>query len=227
MRAHRGVRVSNARSYLCDLIKTRSAQNGLTQRQLWGWAFTAILSSELIPEFPVGFSLDTEFDHGGRRLTWRRVIASALPALGRQSANPSDWSWTTAFAFSPTSFDRWLKTALKNHRIPAHPKRHAGAKPTTREQLAAFIESEYPDGLPSGITYKQIAKKAVPTLGKLVNPRTVARSLGRKWRRIHLVPPCPYPVHGVHLHIAGTRMQENAKCSRVWFAPRTPPGTSV
>jgi len=168
--------VSSTREVLCDLVETRSAQYSIPRRKLWSWAFTAILDSILIPDSPGDASLDTEFGIG---VAWRRKITDALSALERQSTDPSKWNWTGALVFSSAAFDTWLKGALRDNKFPPRSKRRAGAK-SSRDKLAAFIANKYPNDVPPGVTYKEIAKQAKGAVGKIVHERTVRRALGHK-----------------------------------------------
>jgi hypothetical protein len=59
--------------------------------------------------------------------------------------------------FDVAAFDNWLKSALKDGRMPVHPKRHAGAKPNLRREVARFAAQKYGYPIPSGVPYKQIA----------------------------------------------------------------------
>ena len=77
--------MTNDRETLPDLIETRSAQHTIPRRKLWRLAFAAILDGALNPDFGE-LTLDTAFDHGGTKLTWRRVIADGLAGLGRRAA---------------------------------------------------------------------------------------------------------------------------------------------
>jgi len=171
--------VSIAPESLCDLIETRSAQHLIPQLTLWKWTFAAILDDVLVPYLSGNITLDTEFVHGGQRLTWRRMIFRTLPALERRNAEPKNWNWTGALSCSSAAFDKWLGAALRNHRIITGPKRRAGAK-GARERLAEFIAEAWPDGVPPSVGDKKIAEMAEQTLGKRVSARTVARARGRK-----------------------------------------------
>src|SRR5215467_10903964 len=92
---------------LRDLVESRAAEYSISPRWLWGWALGAIVRHELLPNLSEGISLDTPFAHGGGGLTWRRLIAGALPAIERGS-DPSRWGWTSAITLSPAAFDKWL-----------------------------------------------------------------------------------------------------------------------
>jgi hypothetical protein len=155
---------------LRDLIESRAATHGVAPRRLWKWVLDAIVQDIIVPIFPDEMSLDTEYDHGGGLLTWRRAIRRVLPTI--DSYGPPRWMWT--LMFDVVGFDRWLKNALKDQRIPVRPKRRAGPKLTAREKAKLYIE-KYPSGIiPPGVTYKQIANE----LG--VSERTVRRAYGRE-----------------------------------------------
>jgi hypothetical protein len=82
--------------------------------------------------------------------------------------------------FDVAAFDNWLKNALKDGRMPVHPKRHAGAKPNLRREVARFAAQKYGYPIPSGVPYKQIADDFKLEKGKSVSVRTVGRALGAK-----------------------------------------------
>jgi hypothetical protein len=178
--------VSIAPESLGDLIETRSTRFAVPQRKLWEWVFNAILSGTLVlycqsddTEFEC-VSLDTEFKHGGRQLTWRRVIADVLPSIRITGCDPLRWNWTTRLAIPPQAFDKCLKVVLQDFQIVAHPKRRAGRKGEMRKTLSEFITEHFPNGPPPGKTRKEIAEMAKSSLGRRVCERTVSRALGRK-----------------------------------------------
>ena len=164
--------MAGERENLRDLIESRAADHGVPLRKLWKWTLQAILSDVIAPILPEGKSLDVPFPHGGRSLTWRTVIKTVLPTI--DSYGPPGHDWTGTLMFDVAGFDMWLKSALKDRRMPVHPKRRAGAKQTRREKVKLFIEEKYPSGIPPGVTYKQIANE----LG--VSERTVRRAYGRE-----------------------------------------------
>jgi hypothetical protein len=49
-----------------------------------------------------------------------------------------------------------------------------------REKIKEFVYRKYPRGVPAGVTYKDIAKQAKDTVGRIVAERTVRRALGGK-----------------------------------------------
>jgi hypothetical protein len=163
---------------LRDLIESRAARDGVGSRDLWKLALNAIAQDALAPILPDGISLDTKFDHGGRRLTWRTVIDSALHAIDRHE--PSNDNWAKELKFCAAGFDTWLKSALKAKRIPAHPKRLSGRKPEVREAVASFIATRYPTGIPPEVTNKMIATEYAKSGRRRPSLRTVARARGGK-----------------------------------------------
>jgi hypothetical protein len=167
--------MTNDRETLPDLIETRSAEHTIPRRKLWRLAFAAILDGALNPDFGE-LTLDTAFDHGGTKLTWRRVIADGLAGLGRR-ADPARWNWSATLSFSPVAFDRWLREALRTARFSAHPKRRPGAKGSKRNAVCKFLdERRFPDSTP----YKEIAREVKDALGFDVSDRTIARARGRR-----------------------------------------------
>jgi hypothetical protein len=163
---------------ICDLIETRSARHEKTQRELCKLVLVAILDGTLPCAVPDDISLDKVFDHGGHKLTWRRVIREGLRTLERQNADVHSCPWMGSLTAKPAEFDRWLHTIVH---MAQRPRRRAGAKPTLRKKLQKFVYENYTNEELGGDTYKQIAAKAAPSLcGKVVHERTVARALGRK-----------------------------------------------
>jgi hypothetical protein len=161
---------------LRDLIESGAARHGLATRTLWKLVLDAVARDMLAPALPEGQSLDTQFDHGGMPLTWRKVISGTLRAIDHHE--PSNDNWTKTF--DPVTFDKWLIGALKNRGISVHPKRPAGAKPDLREAVASFIHESYPTGIPPGVTYKKIARDFEAATGVPTSVRTVGRAQGRK-----------------------------------------------
>jgi hypothetical protein len=158
---------------LPDLIEDSTAQYGIAPRKLWNWSLDAVAKGALRPAFPE--SLDTEINHGGMRLTYRKII-EARRKIKRY--DPQNINWAENLIFSPVEFDSWLKKALLAHNIPAHPKRLAGRKNTLRERLALFIAETYPDGV-AGVLAKSICRDFEAQAGLRVSDRTVRRALGR------------------------------------------------
>jgi hypothetical protein len=164
--------MSNAQESLGDLIETRSAQHCLARWKLWEWAFSAIWDGALILEFPDGVaSRDVAMVHD--------LIKGALPAI-RDGANPSKWWWCRRLMISATVFDKWLAGAKLKHQLPAHLMRRAGGKPILRDAALAHVAKHYPNGVPPGVTYQQIANNVKAETGCHVSERTVRRALGRK-----------------------------------------------
>jgi hypothetical protein len=178
MRTLGGALVSNTGERLRDLVETRSAQYGVTRRKLWAWVFKAILKGDLIANNAP--PLNEKFKHGGTTLKWSGVITIQLKAIERPSADPSDWPWTESLIFSPVTFDKWLKETLQHHKFPTHPNSIPGAKRTKRDAIKEFIDKEYPDGKPAGVTNKEIAIRVGNRIGKPISGRTVGRAFGRK-----------------------------------------------
>jgi hypothetical protein len=173
--------MANQRESLCDLIETRSAQHGIPRRKLWAWAFAAILDGTLVPANASDFPLDTVLNHGGMYFTWRGKVADALQGVSqRRNLNPSNLNWTANLTFSKASFDSWLKMALSADDFPPRPKRRAGAKGNVRAKIKQFVDENYPQGVPPGVTNKDIAKQASGQVGRVVHERTVTRALGGK-----------------------------------------------
>jgi hypothetical protein len=167
--------MSSVRESLCDLIETRSALHCIARRRLWTWVFAAALEGTLTLEFPNDVSTDAD-----DRARLRHAIADALRAVQERGADPSKWNWVRSLVLSQAAFDKWLKGALRHHEAPVHSKRKAGAKPSPREKVKKFVDETFPDGVPPAITHEEIARRAEPTVGKRVSPRTVSRALGRK-----------------------------------------------
>jgi hypothetical protein len=168
--------VSNTRESLCDLIETRSAQHCIGRRKLWEWTLTAIRDRVLIWEFPDDVEPDPQMAHVEMV---RTACIGALPAI-KSGSDPSKWWWCRRLMISPAAFDKWLKEVLRNNKFPPRAKRSAGAKPTPREKIKEFVDGKYPKGLPPGVTYKDVAKAAEGTVGRIVDVRTVSRALGGK-----------------------------------------------
>ncbi|MFZ2077897.1 MAG: hypothetical protein WAV38_14850 [Xanthobacteraceae bacterium] len=163
--------MAGERKSLRDMIESKAAQHGVASRELWKLALNAILDDVLMPILPADCSsLDKEFNHGGQRINLRKVIRRVLPTI--DSYGPPNSDWTRCLEFDDAPFEKWLRGALKDQQLPAHPKRRAGAKPTPREM--AKLYEKYQSEIPSGVTFKQIANE----LG--ISERTVRRAYGRK-----------------------------------------------
>jgi hypothetical protein len=163
---------------LRDLIENGGAQYALAQRTLWSWVLSAIVHGELLPILPEGTTLDTEFNHGGTLWTWRGVASTALKAIDRHI--PSNDNWAKTLTLDCGEFEKWLKGRLQFHKISAHLKRPAGAKRTKRGAVAEFINNNYPNGIPAGISLKDVARKIKNETGLIISDRTLRRAQGRK-----------------------------------------------
>jgi hypothetical protein len=53
-------------------------------------------------------------------------------------------------------------------------------KQTKREAVKSFIDERYPNGIPAGVTMKDLARMVKKEKNITVSPRTVSRALGRK-----------------------------------------------
>ena len=110
-----------------------------------------------------------------RRTRGGVLIKHALQYV--DSVDPARYRWTRELMFDAAAFDRWLKSALRRQ---PRPKRRAGAKPSKREKLEAFLEKKYQSEIPAGVTYKEIANHFHAETGVLVHERTVRRAFGRE-----------------------------------------------
>jgi hypothetical protein len=161
---------------LRDLVRSRAASCGLVSETIWKLVLEGILQNLITPIFPEDVSLDTVFNSSGASLlTWRSVINHALQHVDR--FDPARYPWTRELMFDAAAFDRWLKSALRRE---PRSKRRAGAKPSKREKLEAFLEKKYQSEIPAGVTYKEIANDFYAETGVQVNERTVRRAFGRE-----------------------------------------------
>jgi hypothetical protein len=103
---------------LRDLIETTAAASGMSLRVLWSSALAAIMRDELVPVLPDGVSLDAQFESGGRRITLRQVITSALDRI--QYYNPSEYTWAKSLMFDGVAFNNWFE---QNRTQPPRPPR--------------------------------------------------------------------------------------------------------
>jgi hypothetical protein len=125
---------------------------------------------------------------------WFDEVAAGAPLYAVQLLNavvtgnfdPAKTGWGRENTASETAFDKWLdkrlKEAKRSHQFPGCPKRRPGSKPVLREKIADFIKDEYPDGLPPGVTNKEIGRRAKDRLrlDRTPSERTVRRASGRK-----------------------------------------------
>jgi hypothetical protein len=143
------------------LVESRAAEYRLPLRTLWGWVLDAIARDMLIPE---DISLYTPFDCGGRALTWRQVIVSALRAIERHV--PSNDGWANSLMLDPTAFDKWLAEDSPASTPPVQsqtPKRRRPPDYRIRQVVQNYRKSEqkkrYPTSIPRMWEY---VKKALP-----------------------------------------------------------------
>src|SRR5262249_26864470 len=101
---------------LRDLIESRAAWHSIAPRTLCRWALEAIAHNELPRVFPEGVSLDTEFNHGGMPLTWRRVVEHWLGRI--ENIDPSRFPPFEKLRCKPALFDRWLNDKLQAISLP-------------------------------------------------------------------------------------------------------------
>jgi hypothetical protein len=135
---------------LRDLIESRAASHRIAPRTLRRWALEAIVQNALLLTFPRGVSLDTEFNHGGMRLTWRQAIGRLLHAI--DDFDPFKFSWVRSLTCYPTRFDKWLATKMaglrKTYRLPARKR-----APDTKVQrvVQGYVNDELARGYNTSI----------------------------------------------------------------------------
>jgi hypothetical protein len=133
---------------LRDLIETRAANDGMSLRALWSKALEAIMRDELAPVLPDGVSLDTPFDFGGRRITWRQVITSALDRI--VDYIPSESTWAKSLMFDGAAFNNWIEqNRIKRPRLRLPRRRPSVLR--VREVVVRYCENEKKDGRSTSI----------------------------------------------------------------------------
>jgi hypothetical protein len=161
-----------------DLVETRAPRHGLAPRELWRWALDSIANDMMAPIFPEGTSLDTWFDFGGARYTWRKVIVRALHTI--ENHLPSNDGWAKNLMLDGAVFDERLEKFAKDQKLVVFPRRSAGRKPTLREDVTSFIAQKYRGGIPAGTSDKVIANAFKAEKKTSVSLRTVRRARGRE-----------------------------------------------
>jgi hypothetical protein len=156
---------------LCDLVELRAAKNHIPLALLWERVFATIRDGQLDFGFPDEF----EFEYGGRNPPPHYVnqiretrCVSALAAIENGDAFPP-WTqlWVRRMLVSAAAFDKVL--------FPAHQKQRPGPEALVGP-LADFIKNKFLDGVPPGITRKQIAQMAKDAIGAVVSVKTVTRA---------------------------------------------------
>ena len=142
---------------LRDLIESRAASHAIAPRTLRRWALEAIVQNALLLTFPRGVSLDTEFNHGGMRLTLRHAIGRLLHAI--DDFDPFKFSWVRSLTCYPTRFDKWLATRTaglrKASRLPA---RKRAPDTEVRRVVRNYVNDELARGYNTSIPrmWKQV-----------------------------------------------------------------------
>lgn len=81
-------------------------------------------------------------------------------------------------AGAPPKIEAVEPTSTTQSEQPPSPR--AGAKPTKRQAVERYIAQNFPDGLPAGLSYKQIAQAVGREIGDTVDERTVRRARGKR-----------------------------------------------
>ena len=156
---------------LCDLVELRAAKHRIPLVRLWERVFAAIRDGQLDFGFPDEF----ESEYGGRNPPPHYVnhiretrCVNALSAIKNGDAfDPWKELWVRRMLVSAAAFDKVL--------FRAHQKQRPGPQPLV-DPLADFIKNKFPDGVPAGITNKQIAVMAKVAIGTIVSEKTVSRA---------------------------------------------------
>jgi hypothetical protein len=179
---------------LRSLVEEGAASHGIALRTLWGWALDAMVAGSLIPVLPAGVSLDTQFDHGGMPLTWRKVVSTASRSITRYI--PENDKWANTLMFDPDAFDKWFThdSPARIHRsrspLPIATAEFQSRQRPAEKRAKTALNQLYPDNrLPDegavpnkmfcDIVLTQLKNSQMP----LVSPATILRAAGRLQRR--------------------------------------------
>jgi hypothetical protein len=93
-----------AKEGLRNLIESGAAAHRRAPREVWSWAFDAILGVELDAEFPPDARFNTpEIETEN----WRRLLTSTRESV-RGGFDPSFCGWTQNLKLDPDKFNDWL-----------------------------------------------------------------------------------------------------------------------
>jgi hypothetical protein len=116
---------------LRDLVERGAAKHGRSAREVWCWAFDAILGDELAAELPRHHRFNTpEIE----RKHWLNLLASTRDATAR-GTDPSMCGWTPQVTLDPQQFEEWLSRRSSEGGTPRGPRGPRSRRP---EMLAAY-----------------------------------------------------------------------------------------
>ena len=139
--------MSRKQESLRDLIESRAASHGIAPRTLRRWALEAIVQGA-----PKDDLLDTEFSHGGMRLTLRTAIGRLLHA--NDDFDPFKFSWVRSLTCDPKEFDRWLNVETKAASSPGISRLLRRKRPRdaiVRRVVQNYVNGEQSTGLGTAI----------------------------------------------------------------------------